>query len=70
MTPFQPGGADTGVEEAGNWADAPGISKGGQKPLLYQHSPDGGAFLASQPIPRCGAFCYLAVVSRTPKSDE
>uniref|UniRef100_A0A8D9BT53 DUF4485 domain-containing protein n=1 Tax=Cacopsylla melanoneura TaxID=428564 RepID=A0A8D9BT53_9HEMI len=31
-------------------------------PLLYRQSPDGGAFLASQPVPRCGAFCYLAVV--------
>ncbi|KAI5746845.1 uncharacterized protein LOC103509149 [Diaphorina citri] len=31
-------------------------------PLLYRQSPDGGAFLAAQPVPRCGAFCYLAVV--------
>lgn len=25
---------------------------------------DQGAFLVSQPVPKCGAFCYLAVVSR------
>ena len=36
----------------------------GQMPLLYEQSPDGGAFLASQPVPRCGAFCYLAVVTK------
>lgn len=52
------------VEEAGQ-----GMPGETQKPLLYQHSPDGGAFLASQPIPRCGAFCYLAVVSRSPQND-
>lgn len=38
------------------------------RPLLYQYSPDGGAFLASQPIPRCGAFCYLAVISQSKES--
>lgn len=40
-----------------------------RKPLLYENSPDGGAFLASQPVPRCGAFCYLAVVSRDTKNE-
>ncbi|XP_058451462.1 uncharacterized protein LOC131430466 [Malaya genurostris] len=35
---------------------------------LFQRSPDGGAFLVSQPVPRCGAFCYLAIVSKQPKS--
>lgn len=40
-----------------------------RKPMLYENSPDGGAFLASQPVPRCGAFCYLAVVARDPKND-
>ncbi|KAF5293495.1 hypothetical protein FQA39_LY02980 [Lamprigera yunnana] len=48
-------------DDEGAWADS---AFGKQKPMLYQHSPDGGAFLAAQPIPRCGAFCYLAVVSR------
>ncbi|XP_055547989.1 uncharacterized protein LOC129731765 [Wyeomyia smithii] len=33
---------------------------------LFQRSPDGGAFLVSQPVPRCGAFCYLAIVSKPP----
>ncbi|KAJ1528031.1 hypothetical protein ONE63_007952 [Megalurothrips usitatus] len=30
----------------------------------YEYSPDGGEFFAAQPVPRCGAFCYLAVVAR------
>ncbi|XP_065087229.1 uncharacterized protein LOC135708962 [Ochlerotatus camptorhynchus] len=38
-----------------------------QKAELFKRSPDGGAFLVSQPVPRCGAFCYLAVVSKQPK---
>ncbi|KAJ8933848.1 hypothetical protein NQ314_013770 [Rhamnusium bicolor] len=45
------------------------VSAGGRKPMLYENSPDGGAFLAAQPVPRCGAFCYLAVVAREPKTD-
>ncbi|CAH1108240.1 unnamed protein product [Psylliodes chrysocephalus] len=40
------------------------------KPMLYENSPDGGAFLAAQPVPRCGAFCYLAVVAKDPKSSH
>ncbi|GLV34145.1 uncharacterized protein CBL_00074 [Carabus blaptoides fortunei] len=32
--------------------------------FLYENSPDGGEFLGQQPIPRCGAFCYLAVISK------
>jgi hypothetical protein len=36
-------------------------------PLIMQNSPDQGAFLVSQPIPKCGAFAYIAVVSRPPK---
>ncbi|BES99195.1 Hypothetical protein NTJ_12012 [Nesidiocoris tenuis] len=43
---------------AGGWETS------SQRPLLYKHSPDGGAFLAAQPIPKCGAFCYLAIVSK------
>lgn len=59
---LKPTGVEAGLEGAGKWAEG---SPRGQKPMLYSHSPDGGAFLASQPIPRCGAFCYLAVVSRS-----
>lgn len=33
---------------------------------ILERSPDKGAFLMAQPVPRCGAFCYLAVVSRNP----
>lgn len=40
------------------------------KPMLYRQSPDGGAFLAAQPVPKCGAFCYLAVVSKPPLKDD
>ncbi|XP_014255037.1 uncharacterized protein LOC106669808 [Cimex lectularius] len=35
-----------------------------ERPMVDQSSPDGGAFLSSQPIPKCGAFCYLAVMSK------
>jgi hypothetical protein len=35
-------------------------------PQIMRQSPDQGAFLVSQPVPKCGAFCYLAVVSRPP----
>jgi len=38
------------------------------KRIIYQQSPDGGAFLAAQPVPRCGAFCYMAVVARNATS--
>ncbi|XP_071443237.1 uncharacterized protein [Hetaerina americana] len=41
-----------------------GNATGAMQPLIYNFSPDGGAFLAAQPVPRCGAFCYLAVISR------
>jgi Domain of unknown function (DUF4485) len=33
-------------------------------PQIMRQSPDQGAFLVTQPVPKCGAFCYLAVVSR------
>lgn len=66
-----PGGPEalSDLEGAGKWAEGDLQSKEG-KPVLQQRSPDGGAFLAAQPIPRCGAFCYLAVVSKSPKTDE
>ncbi|XP_018335228.1 uncharacterized protein LOC108744122 [Agrilus planipennis] len=64
-----PGGAEAigaaQAEAAAQWTEQPPP----EKPLLYANSPDGGAFLAAQPIPRCGAFCYLAVVSKSPKAD-
>lgn len=59
----KPTGAEAQLEGAGKWAESSPMRS--QKPMLYSHSPDGGAFLAAQPIPRCGAFCYLAVVSRS-----
>lgn len=66
-----PGGAEAmaGLDAAAKWHGDADSQKSSQ-PLIYQHSPDGGAFLAAQPIPRCGAFCYLAVISRTPKAEE
>lgn len=38
--------------------------EGFKLPMIMQQSPDQGAFLVTQPVPKCGAFCYLAVVSR------
>ncbi|ENN81696.1 uncharacterized protein LOC109546522 [Dendroctonus ponderosae] len=62
-----PGGVTE--ENQDEWGDKTG--QGGPKPpMLYDHSPDGGAFLAAQPVPRCGAFCYLAVVAREPKKND
>ncbi|XP_055844002.1 uncharacterized protein LOC129910594 [Episyrphus balteatus] len=34
------------------------------RPEIFERSPDKGAFLAAQPVPRSGAFCYLAIVSK------
>ncbi|CAH1116287.1 unnamed protein product [Phaedon cochleariae] len=61
-----PGGiAEVETNEMGE----PSSTQQTKKPMLYENSPDGGAFLAAQPVPRCGAFCYLAVVAREPKHD-
>lgn len=35
-----------------------------RKPEIVRRSPDGGEFLAGQPIPDVGAFCYLAVLTK------
>nr|CAH7752652.1 unnamed protein product [Callosobruchus chinensis] len=60
-----PGGiAEVEVDEFGDQQPSQA-----NKPMLYENSPDGGAFLAAQPVPRCGAFCYLAVVARDPKHE-
>lgn len=42
--------------------------EGFKLPQIMRQSPDQGAFLVTQPVPKCGAFCYLAVVSR-PKNN-
>lgn len=64
---FQPGGAEGKTTENKQFEDAQGSAP--KKPFIYAHSPDGGEFLTAQPIPRCGAFCYLAVVARKPEHD-
>ncbi|XP_026814426.1 uncharacterized protein LOC113554674 [Rhopalosiphum maidis] len=58
-----------GKKGAGAW-ECDLNSEDTEKPMLYRQSPDGGAFLAAQPIPKCGAFCYLAVVSKPPAKDD
>ncbi|XP_076256799.1 uncharacterized protein LOC143194095 isoform X2 [Rhynchophorus ferrugineus] len=61
-----PGGpAEVNLDE---WKEH-AASGGTKKPMLYEKSPDGGAFLAAQPVPRCGAFCYLAVVAKESKKE-
>ena len=42
--------------------------EGWKLPRVMAQSPDQGAFLVTQPVPKCGAFCYLAVVSRPPNN--
>nr|CAD7421690.1 unnamed protein product [Timema poppensis] len=68
----RPGGTEALTEDEDKWwlqysdqeeGEDVESSRSGQ-PLIYQRSPDGGAFLSAQPVPRCGAFCYLAVVAR------
>lgn len=31
---------------------------------LFRKSPDKGAFLLKQPVPKSGIFCYLAIVNK------
>lgn len=62
------GGKD-GKKGAGAW-ECDLSSEDTEKPMLYRQSPDGGAFLAAQPVPKCGAFCYLAVVSKPPAKED
>jgi hypothetical protein len=70
LTRFQPGGAEADADAEAGIFEKVENGEGGKKPLIYENSPDGGAFLAAQPIPRCGAFCYLAVVARKPEPEE
>ncbi|KAI4479494.1 hypothetical protein M0804_010891 [Polistes exclamans] len=35
-----------------------------EKSMIASLSPDDGAFLASQPVPHHGSFCYLAITSK------
>lgn len=44
-----------------------GFSDGFNLPLVMENSPDHGAFLVNQPVPKCGAFAYIAIVSRPNK---
>ncbi|EFA08209.1 uncharacterized protein LOC103313929 [Tribolium castaneum] len=64
-----PGGAEAEARDEAAAFEKMEETTAGRKPMLYENSPDGGAFLAAQPIPRCGAFCYLAVVARKPEAD-
>lgn len=56
-------------KESGTW-ECDLSSEDTDQPMLYRQSPDGGAFLATQPIPKCGAFCYLAVVNKPTKKED
>lgn len=38
-------------------------------PKIMRNSPDGGDYLVNQPIPKCGAFCYLVIVTRPPEEE-
>ncbi|XP_063230457.1 uncharacterized protein LOC134535319 [Bacillus rossius redtenbacheri] len=59
-----------GKEEDRPWWEAVDSARGEQRPLVHDRSPDGGAFLAAQPVPRCGVFCYLAVVAKGKDGDK
>lgn len=39
-------------------------------PELMRRSPDAGEFLAAQPIPEVGAFCYVAVLTKKKKKKK
>jgi len=62
------GGKDTKKDTEASECEMP--EEDADKPMLYRQSPDGGAFLAAQPVPKCGAFCYLTVVSKPPVKED
>lgn len=39
-------------------------------PEMYEPSPDPESFLIAHPVAKCGAFCYLAVVSKPPPKPD
>ncbi|KAF7381374.1 hypothetical protein HZH66_013768 [Vespula vulgaris] len=39
-----------------------------EKSMIMSLSPDDGAFLASQPVPHHGSFCYLAITTKKKES--
>ncbi|XP_011303232.1 uncharacterized protein [Fopius arisanus] len=46
-------------------AEDPSSCRGSRRTsAIMQRSPDAGAFLAAQPIPDVGAFCYVAVLTK------
>ncbi|VVC45706.1 Domain of unknown function DUF4485, partial [Cinara cedri] len=69
LTGNAPSAGKDGNKGGGSW-ECDLSSEDTDKPMLYRQSPDGGAFLAAQPVPKCGAFCYLAVVSKPPAKDD
>ncbi|XP_050438139.1 uncharacterized protein LOC126844207 [Adelges cooleyi] len=70
LTGGAPGSGGKDSKKGGGAWECDLSSEETDKPMLYRQSPDGGAFLAAQPIPKCGAFCYLAVVSKPPKKED
>ncbi|XP_025422826.1 uncharacterized protein LOC112692380 [Sipha flava] len=69
LTGSAPSSTKDAKKDGGAW-ECDLSSEDSDKPMLYRQSPDGGAFLAAQPVPKCGAFCYLAVVSKPPAKEE
>lgn len=53
-----------------NWMNNSLEESESKRPELYERSPDGGSFLSAQPVPRCGAYCYLALVSKPTKCNN
>lgn len=64
---LQPGGTEA-LYDPGEMVEMPAAEKTQPTPIVPNLSPDGGAFLASQPMPKCGAFCYLAIACHEPTS--
>ncbi|KAK2583177.1 hypothetical protein KPH14_009197 [Odynerus spinipes] len=50
------------VTDSVNFADL--YDPAEEKSMIMSLSPDDGAFLASQPVPHHGSFCYLAISTK------
>lgn len=65
----------TGKDDKGKTAEAvecEGVAPGEETivPDLYNPSPNPKDFLIGHPVAKCGAYCYLSVISKPPPKPE
>ncbi|KAL2731035.1 uncharacterized protein V1478_005448 [Vespula squamosa] len=61
-----PGKIDGTEEETDSLTNLEDLTE--EKSMIMSLSPDDGAFLASQPVPHHGSFCYLAITTKKRES--